>query len=115
MRLGGYLITRGMTGSASRLMVRALTPFIEEEIRKRGGRVVSRKTESYYDAIQKREIDEYTIVAALSQINGKDLFEPIINKVRTQIQDKDVSITVTPTKLIIKSPDINIKVKLVEK
>ena len=114
MKLGGVLLTRGMTGSASMMIKRAMT-FIEDEIRKRGGRVVSRKSRKYYDSVQKRDIDEYTIVAELSQINGKDLFDPIINKVKAQIQDKDVSIIVTPTKLIIKSPDINIQVKLVEK
>lgn len=108
-------MTRGMTGSASAMMTRALVFTIEEAIRKKGGRVVNRKSRKYYDSVQKREIDEYTIVAALSQINGKDLFDPIINKVKAQIQDKDVVITVTPTKLIIKSPDINIQVKLVEK
>ena len=114
MKLGGVLLTRGMTGSASMMIKRAMT-FIEDEIRKRGGRVVSRKSRKYYDSVQKRDIDEYTIVAELSQINGKDLFDPIINKVKAQIQDKDVNIIVTPTKLIIKSPDINIQVKLVEK
>tara|TARA_R110001606_G_scaffold138619_4_gene276913 strand:- start:4 stop:348 length:345 start_codon:yes stop_codon:yes gene_type:complete len=114
MKLGGVLLTRGMTGPASMMIKRAMT-FIEDEVRRNGGTVVSRKSRKYYDSVQKRDIDEYTIVAELSQINGKDLFDPIINKVKAQIQDKDVNIIVTPTKLIIKSPDINIQVKLVEK
>ena len=51
----------------------------------------------------------------MSAINGKDLFDPIINKVKYRVKDHDINIVVNPKKLTIKSPDIKINVKMVEK
>lgn len=115
MRGGGYLVTRGMTGSATYLIIRGLFPLIEKEIEEAGGVIVNRGRRRKYDKQKKHYYDEYDIYVELSAVNGKDLFEPIINKVKHKVKDKDISIDVKPTKLSVQSPDIRINVKIVEK
>ena len=115
MRQGGYLVTRGLTGSATNLIIRGLIPTIEEEIERAGGNVVRRGRRRKYDKEKDRYYEEYNIYVELLSVNGKDVFEPIINKVQHKINNKNISISVQPTKLSVKSPDIRINVKVVEK
>ncbi len=114
MRQGGYLVTRGLTGNHSNMIVRGLIPFIEEVIESLGGRVLgSPSKKRKYDELIDDYYDEYTILAELSAINGKDLFNPIINKVNKKFKDKNLSIQVEATNLVIRSPDIKVNVKVV--
>ena len=111
-RPGGLLVTRGLGGVPTQVIVQGFLPFlvevVEEAIRTSGGKVVKR-TKRAYD-----EIDEYNISVQLVAINGKDLFEPIINNIRYSVKDTNISISASAKKLVIQSPDININVKIVE-
>ena len=60
-------------------------------------------------------IKGFLSATTLDADHGKDLFDPIINKVKYRIKDHDINIVVNPKKLTIKSPDIKINVKMVEK
>jgi len=115
MRQGGYLVTRGMTGSATNMIIRGLIPFIDELVEELGGNVLKRGRRRKYDESTKKHYDEYEIYVELAAVNGKDLFDPIINKVKKRIDNKSVDIVATATKLSVKSPDIKINVKIVEK
>ena len=113
-RAGGFLATRGLGGNPTHVLVQGFIPVIEEELLKRG-RSYTKEYVRKYDEIKKEYYDEYNIYVELSAINGKDLFKPIINKVKYKTKDKDINVSVTPKKLTIQSPDIKINVKMVEK
>jgi len=114
-RAGGFLLTRGLGGNVTHLLVRGFLPVIEEIIQEAGGKVLGRVKRKKYDRENDKFYEEYNIYVELTSVNGKDLFEPIINKVKHKISDKNISISVQPTKLSVKSPDIKINVKVVEK
>ena len=114
MRAGGFLVTRGMTGSHTNMLVRGMIPFIEEALEELGAKIIGRtKKEKVYDESDNVEYDEYTIVAKLEEVNGKDLVKPIINKINKQFSDINITITATADKLTVKSPDIKVDVVLV--
>jgi len=115
MRQGGYLVTRGMTGSATNMIIRGLIPFIEEVAEEIGGKVLGRTKKRKYDKQKEKFYEEYDISVELVAVNGKDLFDPIINKVKQKIKDKNIKVSVQPTNLLIRSPEIKINVKIVEK
>jgi hypothetical protein len=110
----GFTVTRGLGGSVSNLIARGFVAEVEDELLKRG-RSYRKDYIKRYDNEAKRYYEEYNIYVELSAIDGKDLFEPIINKVKYKIKDHDINIVVNPKKLTIKSPDIKINVKMVEK
>jgi len=112
MRQGGYLITRGLLGSHTNMIIRGFITDIEEIIESSGGIIHGRSSTRRHDRETDEYWDEYTISAELSEINGKDVFEPIINKVSKKYKDKNIKIEVTPTKLSIRSPDIVVVVKV---
>ena len=113
MRQGGFLITRGMTGSATNMIIRGMIPLVEEVIKELGGRVLGRPKKSVYMDEYDNLIDEYTIVAKLEEVNGKDLIDPIFNKVKKKFGNETITISASADKLVIKSPDIKIDVVLV--
>lgn len=113
MRQGGFLVTRGLTGSATNMIIRGMIPLVEEVIEELGGRVLGRPKKRKIKGEHDEYIDEYTIVAKLDEVNGKDLLDPIINKVNKKFSDENITITANADKLIIKSPDIKIDVVLV--
>ena len=115
IRAGGFLLTRGLGGNPTHVLVQGFLPVIEEEIKKVGGKFVRREKQKKYDEENDRFYEEYNIYVELTAVNGKDLFEPIINKVKHKISDKNISISVQPKKLSVQSPDIKINVKVVEK
>ena len=56
-------------------------------------------------------LEDLKVTIALVAINGKDLFEPIINTVRASYKSEPTpEIKVTPIKLEVKQPDIKVKV-----
>ena len=110
----GFTVTRGLGGTVSSLIVRGFVEQIEDELLKRG-RSYKKDYIRRYDDETKRYYEEYNIYVELSAINWKDLFDPIINKVKYRVKDHDINIVVNPKKLTIKSPDIKINVKMVEK
>ena len=90
---GGFLVTRGLGGNPTHVLVQGFLPVIEQELLKRG-RSYKKTLTRKYDEKTKKYYDEYNIYVELSAINGKDLFEPIINKVKYRIKDEDVNVTV---------------------
>ena len=111
-RPGGLLVTRGMRGPTTQLIVRGFLPTIFEDFVDvaRGARVFGRSAKDKYDDL----LEELKISVALIAINGKDLLKPIINKVSTSYENKPTPrIEVTPTKLSVKKPDIKVEVKSV--
>ena len=119
MRQGGFLITRGLTGTHTNMIIRGMIPLIEEVIDNLANqgkvRIIDRKSRKKYEDIKKNEIDEYIITVELLGINGKDLFEPIINKVtKTFVEDNNIIIEAEPTQLVIKQPNIEINVKIID-
>lgn len=110
----GFTVTRGLGGSPSSLIVRGFVEQIQDELLKRG-RSYKKEYSRKYDEKTKRYYDEYNIYVELSAINGKDLFDPIINKIKYKIENHDIDIVASPKKLTVKSPDIKINVKMVEK
>lgn len=114
-RPGGFLLTRGLGGPATQLVVRGFIPVIEEII-VRQGKSYSKEKRRKYDPRTKEYYDEYNISVQLVAINGKELFNPIINNIKHIVKDDDnITIKVSPKKLTIKSPDISVNVKIMEK
>jgi len=114
-RAGGFLATRGLGGSVTHVLVQGFLPVVIEEVLIKRGRSYKKEKSRKYDKKTKRYYDEYNIYVELTSVNGKDLFEPIINNVKYKITDEDLKITVQPTKLTVQSPDIKVNVKMVEK
>lgn len=113
----GFVVTRGLGPGASvtNLIARGLVDVIEEILIKQGRSYKKEKTQRYNHET-KEYYDEYNISVQLVAINGKELFEPIINSIRHTVKDNDdITIKVTPEKLTIQSPDISVNVKIVEK
>lgn len=55
--------------------------------------------------------EDLKVSVSLIAINGKDLVKPIINTMRTSYKDKPTpEIKVTPVKLAIKQPELNVRV-----
>ena len=108
-RAGGLLVTRGMGGAPTHLLVRGFLPTgvvaVVEAARGavRRGRRAKQQFEDF--------LEELKVTVALVAINGKDLAKPIINTVRTSYKDEPTpEIQVTPTKLAVKQPEIKVKV-----
>ena len=108
-RPGGLLVTRGMGGPTTQMIVRGFLPLLVDEIAAaaRGARVFGRRAKDRYQDF----LEELKISVALVAINGKDLLKPIINTVSTTYEDKPTPrIEVTPTKLAVKRPDIKVEI-----
>ena len=108
-RPGGLLVTRGLGGAPTHLLVRGFLPTVAvaavEAVRGavRRGRRAKQQFEEF--------LEELKVTVALVAINGKDLVKPIINTVRTTYKDEPTpEIQVTPTKLAVKQPEIKVKV-----
>ena len=98
------IVTRGLGGGqGSGLILMGMT-FSEEVVRViRGGR--SALKDLYVNLIE-----EFTIAAKLLEVNGKELFSPIINR-RKYVIDESKNITVfAKTKNINKKENISINV-----
>ena len=111
-RPGGLLVTRGLGGPTTQVIVRGFLPLLTDQIvdAVRGARIAGRRAKDKYQDF----LEELKISVALVSINGKDLLEPIINTIRTTYEDKPTPrIEVTPTKLSVKKPDIKVEVKSV--
>ena len=111
-RPGGLLVTRGLGGPPTQVIVRGFLPLLVDQIvdTARGTRVFGRRAKDKYQDF----LEELKISVALVAINGKDLLNPIINTIRTTYEDKPTPrIEVTPTKLSVKKPDIKVEVKSV--
>lgn len=108
-RPGGLLVTRGLGGAPTHLLVRGFLPATAvtavEIVRGilRGGRRAKQEWNDF--------LEELKVTVMLVAINGKDLVKPIINTVRTSYKDEPTpEIQVTPTKLAVRQPDIKVKV-----
>ena len=106
----GFTVTRGFGGSVgpSAFIVQGFFPVVEETIRgavRRGRRAKE----------QLRELlEDLKVTGALIAINGKDLFNPIINTISTSYRNEpSPEIQVTPVKLVVKQPEIKVSVKQV--
>ena len=104
----GFTVTRGFGGTVgpSAFIVQGFFPTsVVETVRgavRRGRRAKEQLGEF---------LEELKVTVALVAINGKDLFEPIINTVRSSYKDEPTpQIKVTPTKLAVKQPNIKVKV-----
>ena len=108
-RPGGLLVTRGLGGAPTHLLVRGFLPaaaVAAVEVARGLVRRGRRAKQGFEDFLE-----ELKVTVALVAINGKDLFEPIINTVRTSYKDEpSPEIKVTPTKLAVKQPEIKVKV-----
>ena len=105
----GFVVTRGLGPGAtpSNLIARGFIPAVGIVTVVRGAVRRGRKAKEQFNEF----IEELKVTAALIAINGKDLFKPIINTVRTSYKDEPTpEIKVTPTKLAVKQPDIKVKV-----
>jgi hypothetical protein len=102
------ILTRGLTGSAGAIIVQGLGPIPVEIARIiRAGRT---KAAQAFDEI----VHNVKISVMLIEFNGKELVKPIINTIRKAYKDSATPrIEVAPTKLVVKQPDIKIKVKQV--
>ena len=108
-RSGGLLVTRGLGGAPTHVLVRGFLPTTAaaavEVVRGavRRGRRAKQQFEDF--------LEELKVTVALVAINGKDLVKPIINTARTSYKDEPTpEIQVTPTKLAVRQPDIKVKV-----
>ncbi len=108
-RPGGLLVTRGLGGQPTHLLVRGFLPAAAVDVVEaargviRRGRRAKRQFEEF--------LEELKVTAALIAINGKDLVKPIINTVRTSYKDEPTpEIQVTPTKLAVRQPEIKVRV-----
>ena len=104
----GFTVTRGLGPGAtpSALIARgfAAEEFVEAA---RGAFRRVKQTKQRFEDL----LEELKVTVALVAINGKDLFEPIINTVRASYKDEpSPEIRVTPTKLAVKQPEITVKV-----
>ena len=106
----GFVVTRGLGPGAtpSNLIVRGFIPAVEEAINVyRGSRVFTEKAKQGFADL----LEDLKVSVALVAINGKDLLNPIINKVHTTYRDEPTPrIEVIPTKLSVRQPDIKVKV-----
>ena len=106
----GFVVTRGLGPGASvtNLVARGFMPSVAAAVETVRG-VVRRGRRAKQDLAE--FLEELKVTAMLVAINGKDLFKPIINTVRTSYKDEPTpEIKVTPTKLAVKQPDIKVKV-----
>lgn len=109
-RPGGFLVTRGMGGPPTHLIVRGFLPYLEEvaEI-VRGAKVFGRRRAQEIKDL----FDEIQISIALISINGKDLIKPIINTVRSSYSNEEnINIEVSPKKLIVNKPPILVEAEI---
>ena len=111
-RPGGLLVTRGLGGPTTQVIVQGFLPVLIDQIAEvaRGARVLGSRSKKKIEDL----IDELKITTALVAINGKDLIKPIINTINRTYEDKPApKIEVTPTKLSVRQPDIKVSVKKV--
>ena len=111
----GFVVTRGLGPGAtpSNLIVRGFNPIAAAAIELARGAVRRgrRAKEQLAEVLQ-----ELKVTVALVAINGKDLVKPIINTMRTSYKDEPApEVRVTPTKLSVRQPEINVKVIKVRK
>ena len=105
----GFVVTRGLGPGAtpSNLIARGFIPAEQFVETVRGAVRKAKQTKQRFDEL----LEELKVTVALVAINGKDLFKPIINTVRTSYKDEpSPEIRVTPTKLVVKQPEITVKV-----
>lgn len=105
----GFTVTRGLGGSIgpSALIVQGFfpTPVVEAV---RGAIITGRRAKDYLGNL----LEDLKISTSLIAINGKELVTPIINTVRRSYKDEPTPrISITPTKLVVKQPDIKITAK----
>ena len=104
----GFTITRGLGPGASptNLIARGFIPAVAVEVVRgaiRRGRRAKQQVGNF--------LEDLKVTVALAAINGKDLFKPIINTIRTSYEDEPTpEIKVTPVKLAVKQPDIKVNV-----
>ena len=109
-RPGGLLVTRGLGGPTTQVIVRGFLPLLIDEIAEvaRGARVHGRRRKQELSDL----FEELQISVALLAINGKELINPIINKVSTTFKSEPaLKIEVTPKKLSVKQPEIIVEVQ----
>jgi len=108
-RPGGLLVTRGLGGAPTQLIVRGFLPFVDAVAEVvRGARVHGRRRKQELTDL----FEELQISVALLAINGKELINPIINKVSTTFKSEPApKIEVTPKKLSVKQPEIIVEVQ----
>jgi len=101
------ILTRGLTGSASAIVVQGFTgaAFLEVVRIIKGGRsAASRAVKDLYE--------DFKISAMLVALNGKEFVNPIFNKVKKSFISKDsLVVKVQPKKLVARKSD-NISVKV---
>ena len=105
----GFIVTRGFGPGAtpSNLIARGFIPAIGVVTVVRGAVRRGRRAKQQFGDF----LEELKVTAALIAINGKDLFNPIFNTVRSSYKDEPApKIHVTPTKLAVRQPDIKVKV-----
>tara|TARA_R110001583_G_scaffold80629_1_gene216208 strand:- start:807 stop:1136 length:330 start_codon:yes stop_codon:yes gene_type:complete len=93
--MSGMLVTRGLTGSATSMIARGLIPSTIRAVIKGGGRFIKR-------AIAEVE-DQLKISINLISMNGKELSEPIFNKVSKLFKSNhDIVLSVFPKTLTVR-------------
>lgn len=109
-RPGGLLVTRGLGGEPTNLVVRGFLPFIEDIADIVRGSIIRgrRKKEEIQELFE-----DLKISVALIAINGKDLITPIINTVRSSYSNNnDINIEVTPKKLVVNKPQVIVEAEV---
>lgn len=109
-RPGGLIVTRGLGGPPTQLIVRGFLPFIEDIADIVRGSIIRgrRKKEEIQELFE-----DLKISIALIAINGKDLIKPIINTVRTSYSNNnDINIEVTPKKLVVNKPQVIVEAEV---
>lgn len=95
--MAGFLVTRGLGGSATNMIARGFIPAIRAVIK--GGRRFAEKSLAHLE-------ESLKISVMLVSANGKELVRPIINNVaRIFRNDDQYSIKVKPQKLIARRAD----------
>lgn len=109
-RPGGLLVTRGLGGEPTNLVVRGFLPFLQTVADVvRGAKIVGRRKAKEIQEL----FEEIKISVALLAINGKDLASPIINKITTTfIPEPAPEIQVIAKKLSIKQPEIIVEAEI---
>ena len=108
----GFVVTRGLgpRATVSNLIARGFIPSEEIDQALRGAfRITKQATHQFGEFLE-----ELKVTVALVAINGKVLFKPIINTVRSSYKDEPTpEIKVTPVKLAVRQPEIQVSVTIV--
>ena len=108
-RPGGLLVTRGLGGAPTHLLVRGFLPaaaVAAVEVARGLVRRGRRAKQGFEDFLE-----ELKVTVALVAINGKDLVKPIFNTVRASYSETpQPQIKVVPIKVVVQQPEIEVKV-----